>query len=170
MNINDTSSGTSVRLSDFEAVRHLDGVEWGIAITLAATVLATLLSLWKARSQECSARTVERLRRSTVVLTGLSATGVVLVGLRAVSSVLWMLAIYVPGAAREGMIAITIAKEVRLLSWAVTVVGVGALGAWFLKQIRRDKEAPTIGSSVFLTRGTPLAGQESRRGSESAEP
>ena len=29
---------------------------------------------------------------------------------------------------------------------------------------------PTISSSVFLTRGTPLAGQESRRGSESAEP
>ena len=28
----------------------------------------------------------------------------------------------------------------------------------------------TSGSSVFLTRGTPLAGQESRRGSESAEP
>ena len=29
---------------------------------------------------------------------------------------------------------------------------------------------PTSGSSVFLTRGTPLAGQESRRGSKSAEP
>ena len=29
---------------------------------------------------------------------------------------------------------------------------------------------PTIGSSVFLTRGTPLAGQESRQGSKSAEP
>ena len=28
----------------------------------------------------------------------------------------------------------------------------------------------TSGSSVFLTRGTPPAGQESRRGSESAEP
>lgn len=33
-----------------------------------------------------------------------------------------------------------------------------------------NKESPTIGSSVFLTRGTPLAGQESRRGSKSAEP
>ena len=32
------------------------------------------------------------------------------------------------------------------------------------------KTARTIGSSVFLTRGTPLAGQESRQGSESAEP
>ena len=30
--------------------------------------------------------------------------------------------------------------------------------------------ARTIGSSVFLTRGTPLAGQEARRGSKSAEP
>ena len=33
-----------------------------------------------------------------------------------------------------------------------------------------SRRRPTSGSSVFLTRGTPLAGQESRRGSESAEP
>ena len=32
------------------------------------------------------------------------------------------------------------------------------------------RKARTSGSSVFLTRGTPPAGQESRRGSESAEP
>jgi hypothetical protein len=41
-----------------------------------------------------------------------------------------------------------------------------------ISTILRDivRERPTSGSSVFLTRGTPLAGQESRRGSESAEP
>jgi hypothetical protein len=42
-------------------------------------------------------------------------------------------------------------------------------GGDFYLQGNRD-EHPTIGSSVFLTRGTPLAGQESRRDSESAEP
>ena len=36
--------------------------------------------------------------------------------------------------------------------------------------LRVTHEQPTIGSSVFLTRGTPLAGQETRQGSESAEP
>ena len=34
----------------------------------------------------------------------------------------------------------------------------------------RETEQRTSGSSVVLTRGTPPAGQESRRGSESAEP
>ena len=43
---------------------------------------------------------------------------------------------------------------------------------WFSGSIVKIRNAlvPTIGSSVFLTRGTPLAGQEARQGSESAEP
>ena len=48
---------------------------------------------------------------------------------------------------------------------------------WFVISTWKDealwddhKAARTSGSSVFLTRGTPLAEQESRRGSESAEP